>query len=213
MTALTQNTAPSDRNTDRAVILASASSSRANLLRSAGIAFESIAARVDEDSVKESLRAENATAAQCAETLAELKAVRISQRHSNALVVGADQLLECNGKWFDKPTDMAGAKAHLESLRGHTHVLATSVVVAMNGARIWHFNAAPSLTMRTFSDGFLDDYLARVGPAALTSVGAYQLEGRGVQLFSRIEGDFFTILGLPLLELLSFLRGHSVVAT
>jgi septum formation protein len=209
----TQKTAPSGRNSIRSVILASASSSRANLLRSAGIAFEPIPAKVDEDSLKMSLRAENATAAQCAETLAELKAVKISQKHSSALVVGADQMLECNGKWFDKPSDMAGAKANLKSLRGHTHILATSVVVAMNGARIWHHNAAPSLTMREFTDSFLNDYLSGVGSAALSSVGAYQLEGCGVQLFSRIEGDFFTILGLPLLELLSFLRGHSVVAT
>jgi len=195
------------------VVLASASSSRANLLRSAGITFDTIPAKVDEDAVKESLGAEGASAVQCAETLAELKAVKISQRHPNTLVVGADQLLECEGKWFDKPVDMAGAKTHLETLRGQTHILATSVVVAMNGARIWHHNASPSLTMRTFTDTFLRDYLVDVGPAALSSVGAYQLEGRGIQLFDRIDGDFFTILGLPLLELLTFLRGHNVVST
>jgi septum formation protein len=195
------------------IILASASSSRANLLRSAGVIFDTIPAKVDEDSVKESLAAEGASATQCAETLAELKAVKISQRQPNTLVVGADQLLECGGKWFDKPADMAGAKTHLETLRGNTHILATSVVVAMNGARIWHHNAAPRLTMRTFTDTFLIDYLTDVGPAALLSVGAYQLEGRGVQLFNRIDGDFFTILGLPLLELLAFLRGHNLVAT
>tara|TARA_R110000868_G_scaffold49607_8_gene159742 strand:- start:438 stop:1073 length:636 start_codon:yes stop_codon:yes gene_type:complete len=201
------------RGQNRHVILASASSSRANLLHAAGLAFETIPAKVDEDSIKASLQAEEASASQCAETLAELKAVKISQRQPNALVIGADQLLECNGKWFDKPVDMAGAKTHLLSLRNQTHILATSVVVALNGARIWHHNAAPSLSMRAFTTEFLDDYLDHVGTAALTSVGAYQLEGRGIQLFSRIEGDFFTILGLPLLELLSFLRGHDVVGT
>ena len=206
---------PSEAETEQnpSIILASASISRANLLRSAGIEFETIPAKIDEESVKTSLRAENTSATQCAETLAELKAVKISQNHTNALVVGADQLLECNGEWFDKPANIAGARAHLVSLRGQTHVLATSVVVALSGARIWHYSATPRLTMRGFTDSFLDDYLMRVGSAALLSVGAYQLEGRGVQLFSHIDGDLYTILGLPLLELLSFLRGHSVVSS
>lgn len=202
-----------DRIPAKSVILASASSSRANLLRSAGINFESIPANIDEDSVKAFLKAEGASAIQCAETLAELKAVKISQRHVDALVIGADQMLECNGKWFDKPADMDGAKLHLEALRGRSHTLATSVVVALNGSRIWHFNAVPSLTMRDFTDAFADEYLELVGDAALSSVGAYQLEGRGIQLFSGVSGDFFSILGLPLLELISFLRAHNVATT
>ena len=197
----------------RSLILASASKSRATLLRAAGVAVEIIPAHTDEDSVKASLKAEDATAAQCAETLAELKAVQVSQRHDNALVIGADQMLECDGAWFDKPTDMAGARDHLVNLRGKTHALPTAVAVALNGARIWHHVAVPRLTMRPFSDAFIDGYLALAGPAVLTSVGAYQLEGPGAQLFSRIDGDFFTILGLPLLELLAFLREHDVVAT
>ncbi len=195
----------------RPVILASASKSRANLLRAAGVNVEIIPAHTDEDSVKASLKAEGATAAQCAEMLAELKAVQVSQRHDNALVIGADQMLDCEGQWFDKPADMAGARQHLMTLRGKAHVLPTAVAVALNGARIWHHVAMPRLTVRPFSDTFIDSYLAVAGTAVLSSVGAYQLEGPGAQLFSRIDGDFFTILGLPLLELLAFLREHEAV--
>ncbi len=120
------------------VILASASKSRATLLRAAGVNVEIVPAHADEEAVKNALKAEGATAAQCAETLAELKAVQVSQRHDNALVIGADQMLECEGAWFDKPADMAGARNHLVALRGKTHVLPTAVCVALNGARIWH---------------------------------------------------------------------------
>ena len=203
----------SKRDSDKPIILASASASRANMLRSAGVSFESVPANVDEESVKDSLKADGATASECAEMLAELKALKISQKFPNALVVGADQMLECNGAWFDKPADMEGARAHLKTLRGQTHTLETSVVVAMNGARIWHCNSAPRLTMREFSDEFLGEYLDRAGSAVLSSVGAYQLEGRGIQLFNKIDGDFFSILGLPLLELLAFLRVHNAVGT
>lgn len=195
----------------RPLILASASKSRAALLRAAGIAVEIVPAHADEEAVKNALQAEGATAAQCAETLAELKAVQVSQRHDNALVIGADQMLECEGTWFDKPADMAGARNHLVALRGKTHVLPTAVCVALNGARIWHHVATPRLTVRTYSDAFIADYLKSAGTAVLSSVGAYQLEGLGAQLFSKIEGDFFTILGLPLLPLMAFLREHEVV--
>jgi septum formation protein len=194
----------------RTVILASASKSRANLLRAAGVNVEIEPAHADEEAVKNALKAEGATAAQCAETLAELKAVQVSQRHDNALVIGADQMLECEGVWFDKPADISGARNHLVTLRGKTHVLPTAVCVALNGARIWHHVATPRLTVRSYSDAFIDDYLKIAGTAVLSSVGAYQLEGLGAQLFSKIEGDFFTILGLPLLPLLAFLREHEV---
>jgi len=196
----------------RKVILASASKSRANLLRNAGIAVEIVPAHADEDAVKAALKAEGATVAQCAETLAELKAVQVSQRYDNALVIGADQMLDCDGVWFDKPADMAGARNHLLTLRGKTHVLPTAVAVALNGARIWHHVATPRLTVRPYSDAFIDRYLETAGTEVLSSVGAYQLEGLGAQLFSKIEGDFFTILGLPLLPLLAFLREHEVLA-
>ena len=198
---------------NRPIILASASKSRATLLRAAGVAVEIIPAHADEDAVKNAVKAEGGTVAQCAETLAELKAVQISHRHHEALVIGADQMLDCGGVWFDKPVDMAGARDHLVKMRGKTHVLPTAVAVALNGSRIWHHVAMPRLTMRDFSDEFIDGYLKLAGTAVLSSVGAYQLEGPGAQLFSRIDGDFFTILGLPLLELLAFLREHGAVAT
>ena len=197
----------------RPLILASASKSRANMLRAAGVAVEIVPAHADEDAVKASLQAAGATAADCATALAELKAVQVSQRHPEVLVIGADQMLECEGRWFDKPKDQEGARGHLLAMRGKTHVLPTAVAVALNGAVIWHHVASPRLTMRTFSDAFIAHYLALAGDAVTTSVGAYQLEGPGAQLFSRIDGDFFTILGLPLLDLLAFLREHEAVAT
>jgi len=193
------------------LILASASKSRANMLRAAGVPVEIVPAHADEDAVKDALKAEGASAADCAVALAELKAVQVSQRHHGVLVIGADQMLECEGRWFDKPKDMEGARGHLLAMRGKTHVLPTAAAVALNGAVIWHHVANPRLTMRPFSDAFIDEYLALAGNAVTSSVGAYQLEGPGAQLFSRIDGDFFTILGLQLLDLLAFLREHEAV--
>jgi len=195
-----------------AIVLASTSATRQRLLREAGLEFESLAPGVDEDEVKLSLKGSKASAAQIAETLAELKALRVSARRPGTLVIGADQVLDCNGTMFDKPPDLDHARAQLMALRGKTHVLATAVCVAQNGARLWHHNAQARLTMRPFSDGFLDDYIKSCGEDVLGSVGAYRLEGLGAQLFSRIEGDFFTILGLPLLALLDFLRGRGALA-
>ncbi len=194
------------------LVLASTSSTRQRLLREAGLRFDSQAPGVDEDEVKASLKSERAGAAQIAETLAELKALRVSARRPGALVIGADQVLDCNGVLFDKPPDLAHARAQLQALRGKTHVLATAVCVAQNGARLWHNNAQARLAMRPFSDAFLDAYLKDAGEDVLGSVGVYRLEGLGAQLFSRIDGDFFTILGLPLLPLLDFLRGRGVLA-
>ncbi|MEQ9111863.1 MAG: Maf family protein [Rhodospirillaceae bacterium] len=193
------------------VILASASQSRAQLLSAAGVHFEAIPAYVDEDTVKQSLKADGADALSAAETLAELKAVKVSRAHPEALVIGADSILDLGGEWFDKPADLAHAKAHLMTLRGRTHHLATAAVVALGGKRIWHVQDRPALTMRRFSDAFLDVYISDVGAPLLSSVGAYHLEGRGVHLFEKVEGDFFSILGLPLLPVLSFLREHGVV--
>jgi len=193
------------------VILASGSQTRLTLLRQAGLTVDAIAPSVDEQEMKAAFQAERAPAEACAEALAELKAVRISQRNPGVLVIGADQMLECNGVWFDKPADEAHARAHLQALRGQTHRLVTAAVVAFNGARVWHTIDTADLTMRAFSDGFLDAYLHQVGPAVLSSVGAYHLEGLGAQLFSRVEGDFFTILGLPLLPLLGFLRDRGAL--
>ena len=194
------------------VVLASASRSRHGLLTQAGVPLAACeAATVDEEEVKLALRGEGATAAQVAETLAELKATCISRRYPGALVVGADQMLDCEGQWFDKPQDLARAAEQLLALAGKAHRLETAVCVVCDGARLWHHNAVARLTMRPFERGFVESYLETVGEAALSSVGAYQLEGRGVQFFSAVQGDFFTILGLPLLPLLGFLRARGVM--
>ena len=193
------------------VILASTSKSRAAVLRNAGVVFTAQSPLVDEDAVKDAMRAENATPAQCAEVLAEMKAVKVSQRNPQSLVIGGDQMLECDGRWFDKPANLDTARSQLLVLRGKTHRLSNSLVIALDGQRIWHFANSPELTMRNFTEAFLDRYLAEVGEAALHSVGGYQLEGLGSQLFTAVEGDFFSILGLPLLPLLAFLREHDVL--
>ncbi|HLN25355.1 MAG TPA: Maf family protein [Patescibacteria group bacterium] len=194
-----------------AVILASGSQTRFALLSAAGLTVIPVPPGVDEDAVKLSLKAEGADAGRTAEALAEIKALRVSNRHAGALVIGADQMLECQGQWFDKPRDRVQARAQLLSLRGQTHRLITAAAVLLDGQRIWHHIETASLTMRPFSEAFLDQYLDRAGDAVLSSVGAYQLEGLGAQLFSQVKGDHFTILGLPLLPLLDFLREHGVV--
>lgn len=194
-----------------AVILASGSATRAALLAAAGLPVAQEVPGVDEAEVKAALKAEGASAASAAESLAELKAVKVSRRHAGALVIGSDQMLDCEGRWFDKPRTRAEARAQLEALSGRRHHLVTSVVVARDGTRLWHHNAAATLTVRRLEPDFIDRYLDAVGDDALASVGAYQLEGLGVQLFARIDGDHFTILGLPLLPLLDFLRTHGVV--
>jgi septum formation protein len=191
-----------------ALVLASASAARAAILENAGFRVTRVPAAIDEDEVKAAFRREGGDAATCATALATAKAERISRRHRGALVVGADQMLVCGDVWFDKPPDLDHARAQLVALRGRTHELVTAAVVFRDGADLWHHVARARLTMRPFSDAFLDEYLAAAGERVLGSVGAYQLEGLGVHLFSRIEGDYFTILGLPLLPLLDFLRAQ-----
>ena len=192
------------------LILASASSSRRQMLQNAGLDFTVETSGVDEDEVKLSLATEKATPQDIAETLAELKAKRVSMRRPEAMVIGADSTLACNGRLFDKPPTMAAARAQLLALAGQTHELHSSVVVAKGGVRLWHCNERARLTMRSLPDAFLDAYLARAGEAVTSSVGAYQLEGVGAHLFTKVDGDYFTILGLPLLPLLSFLGGHGI---
>lgn len=211
MSAAKPNHAQPAMTIPSALVLASASITRADMLRRAGLACVVDPAHVDEDEVKRALRASGASAGDLAEALAELKARKISSRHAGAWVIGADQVLDCQGKWFDKPVDRAAARAQLLDLRGKTHELISAVCVLRDGARLWHHIGRARLTVRLFTDGFLDDYLDQAGSAVLQSVGAYQLEGIGAQLFSRVEGDYFTILGLPLLPLLDFLRNHAVV--
>lgn len=191
------------------LVLASGSAARGKLLEAAGLTFEVDVPRVDEEAAKASLRAEGLRPREQADALAELKALSVSRMRPD-FVIGADQMLALDGNVFDKPGDFADARAQLTQLRGKTHELITAVVVAREGAIIWRHIDTPKLKMRAFSDSFLDDYLARAGQGALSSVGAYQLEGLGAQLFERVEGDYFSVLGLPLLPLLAFLREHGI---
>ena len=193
------------------VVLASGSSTRQAMLRAAGVDFIVDAAAVDEATVLESLQAEGAKPRDAADVLAEMKAIKVSAKHPGALIIGADQILSLGTKFFSKPQDLAAARTQLHALRGQTHHLTSAVVVARDGSSIWREVREAKLTMRPFSDAFLDDYLARAGTSILTSVGAYQIEGLGAQLFSRIDGDHFTILGLPLLPLLDMLRTQGVL--
>ena len=193
------------------VILASKSAARRAVLDGAGVAYEATVAGVDEDAVKASLLAEGAGPRYVADALAELKAIRVS-RSRPGLVIGSDQTLDLDGQLYDKAEDVAAARARLQLLRGKTHKLHSAVVVAKDGAPIWREVVTASLTMRDFSDAFLEDYLATEGEAALGSVGCYRLEGPGAQLFSKIEGDYFAILGLPLMGLLDLLRRHGELA-
>jgi septum formation protein len=193
------------------LILASASPSRAAMLRSAGLEFSVQPARVDESEIKLALRAEGAAPSDAAMALAELKAQRVSPSADGDFVIAADQMLVCDGRWYDKPESLPAAREQLLALRGRTHELVSAVVLARGGGIIWRHVDVARMVMRNFSEDFLDAYLAQAGDGVLSSVGAYQLEGLGVQLFSRIQGDFFTILGLPLLPLLDILRENRVL--
>ena len=148
-----------------------------------------------------------------ARAVAELKARHISKLAPDRLVIGADQLLECDGVWLDKARDENDAAQQLRLLRGKDHRLVTAVCVMQNEACLWSFVGAPRLRMRAFSDAFIETYLQAAGDEAFGCVGAYRLEGLGAQLFAEIEGDYFTILGLPLLPLLEFLRSRGIVGS
>ena len=193
------------------LILASASSARQSLLTRAGIAFEVQVSGVDEAEIKHSVRAEGMSADDTALLLAEMKTRRIARSNPDALIIGCDQMLVCDGRWFDKPVDLAEARSHLLALQGHTHTLVTAVICQIGEQRIWHHIAHPKLTMRRMSDAFLDAYLKAEGMVLTHTVGAYRLEALGAHLFDRIEGEHSAILGLPMLPLLGFLRQHGVL--
>lgn len=191
------------------LVLASGSAARRRMLEAAGLVFAVELPRVDEEEEKARLRARGVPALEQATGLAEVKALSVSLEQ-DGLVIGADQMLAVGDEVLDKPRSVEEARTHLERLRGRTHELITAVVVAREGQIIWRCTEIPRLSMREFSDAFLADYLARAGEATLHSVGAYQLEGLGAQLFERVEGDYFSVLGLPLLPLLAFLREQGV---
>jgi septum formation protein len=193
------------------LVLASASPTRAAMLTAAGVRFDRQPAAVDEAEVKAALRADGVAAGDAALALAEIKARRIAARAAGQLVLGADQILTCEGTWFDKPADLDEARSQLEALAGRRHELWTAAIVIRDDGRVWHEIAQARLWLRPCSEAFLDAYLGAVGELALGSVGAYQIEGPGAQLFSRIEGDRFAILGLPLLGLLECLRVQGVL--
>jgi septum formation protein len=188
------------------IVLSSTSATRRKLLSQTGIYFKTAKPPVDESVIKVALRKAGASAAQVAENLAESKANSVGQIIPGAYIIGADQMLECDGRWYDKPADRDGARRHLESLRGKTHELITAAVIAHEGRVIWRHTEIAKMTMRDFSESFLDSYMEKAGDGIVKSVGAYEMEGTGSQLFEKVEGDFFSILGLPLIPLMGALR-------
>lgn len=188
------------------MVLASASRIRDRILTDAGVDHVCDPASIDEDGLKERHRQDGADVEAAAAALAEAKAREVSARHPGAIVIGADQILECDGQWFDKPADRDAAVATLRTLRGRTHRLISAAAAERDGEILWRHVETARLTMREFTEPFLRRYVDAAGDDILDSVGAYRLEGTGAQLFQRVEGDYFTILGLPLLPLLQFLR-------
>ncbi|QPC88527.1 Maf-like protein [Mesorhizobium sp. NBSH29] len=188
------------------IILASGSPFRKKLLMDAGIVVSSVPASLDERALEAPLAGSGATPADIAQVLAEAKALDVSAKNPGALVIGCDQTLSLHDEVFHKPADMEAARRHLLTLSGKTHQLNSAVVLAKNGETLWRHVGIARLTMRSLEPGFVGRHLAQVGETALTSVGAYQIEGPGIQLFESIDGDTFTIMGLPLLPLLAELR-------
>lgn len=195
-----------------ALVLASASAARKRLIADAGVIATTDPADIDESAIKQECRHAGSSSAECATRLAEAKALAVAARRQGRLVLGADQLLDYDGEWFDKPRDREEARDQLRRLRGHSHELVTAVTVVRDNERLWRTVERPRVTMRAFSDAFLDQYLEEMGERVLKTVGGYELEGLGSQLMAKVEGDYFAILGLPLLPLLDFLRSVGVLA-
>lgn len=194
------------------IVLASQSPARRAMLDAAGVAHEAMPAHVDEDGVTAGLHAENASPDRIADALAELKAVKISRKLPGVLVLGADSVVvTADGTLIAKPETRAGAEIQLRQLAGTTHRLISAAVIAENGMPIWRAGGSVRLTMRSLSDAFITQYLDAEGGAVLGCVGCYRIEGLGAQLFTRVEGDQFTVRGLPLLAVLDFLRVRGVL--
>jgi septum formation protein len=194
------------------LLLASGSAARRALLQASGLRFDVLPAQVDEAALKQGSRAAGLDAEAAAVLLADAKARHVAQLEPEALVIGCDQLLVCDGTWFDKPADLTEARAHLRALRGRTHTLVTAIVCRHGEQRLWQAVSLPRLTMRDVSDAFLETYLSLEASHLTTTVGAYRLEGPGIHLFAAIEGEHAAILGLPLLGLLGFLRQYGMLA-
>ena len=195
------------------LVLASASLFRRRMLEAAGLGFTVVVPDVDEAAVKSKLLRSGASIKDIAQGLAVAKAEDVSAHLPHALVIGADQVLACGAEMFNKPASVAEAREQLVRLRGKTHELHTAVALAASGKAVWTHLQTVALAMRPFSDAFLADYLARLGERVRRTVGAYEIEGPGIQLMEHIEGDMFTVIGLPLLALLSELRARGAVAT
>jgi septum formation protein len=195
------------------LILASRSSARRQMLQAAGVEVSLDPADLDEGAFKGRLLSEGATAAAVAEALAGQKALTVSSRRPGALVLGSDQTLELDGTLYDKAASLDEACARLGQFSGRTHRLHSGAALACDGRLVWSVSDTAELTVRSLSRAYIDAYLATNAEAALSAVGGYWLEGEGVQLFERIEGDYFTILGLPLLPLLAELRGRGVMVS
>lgn len=192
--------------THKSIVLATASQSRRQLLQNAGVAFEALATNVDEDAIKVSALEEKFSVEATALALAEAKALAAQSAYPESLIIGADQMLALDAERFDKPVSMKAARSQLQAFRGKRHTLHSAVVLLGPEGKIWSHVEPAHVQMRNFSDAFLEGYLAAVGEDAMRSVGGYFMEGVGVQLFERVDGDFFTVLGLPLTPLLAALR-------
>ena len=197
------------------LVLASGSPYRRRMLEAAGLSFEVVVADVDESRLKQAFgsRSPKPQAAEVAEALARAKAQAVSVRHPEAFVIGADQVLALGDELLDKPGNAAAARVQLSRLRGHTHRLISAAALAQGGHVLWCRSDEATLAMRAFSNAFLDSYVAKAGAGIHHIVGAYEIEGVGVQLFDRVAGDYFTIIGLPLVPLLAELRSRGVVET
>ena len=194
------------------VILASASQTRAAILRNAGVIIEQKPAIIDEESLRDALWADRVATNDAAVILAESKARHVARiQDDDAIILGADQLLDFDGQWLTKPRDLAIARQQLKQLAGNKHRLISAVVAYRGGDRIWHHVDIADIWMRQYSDGFVDEYLATTGDTICQSVGAYHLEGYGAQLMAKIKGDYFSVLGLPLIPTLRFLRDQHVL--
>ncbi|WP_417595593.1 Maf family protein [Parasphingorhabdus sp.] len=196
------------------LILASKSQARRAMLTAAGVRVEAIAPNVDEDALKEGLKSEGVTARNLADALAEAKAVRLSQRIGDGMVLGADQVLALeDGRMLDKPSNPADAIAHLKLLSGRKHKLFSAAVIAEQGIAVWRHIDIATLSVRSLSDAFIEHYVESEWDNIRHCVGCYEIEGRGVQLFSAISGSQFTIMGLPLLHLLDYLRIRGILTS